>query len=320
MEFIYNDIFRRHDTGAHPENVARLDFLKGIPQSELEDGSEYLELVHAGDYIADVRRTCRTGGGPLDGDTLVSPRSFDVAVAAVAATVKASRTNGFAMVRPPGHHAFIARASGFCLFNNVAIATAALVREGKRVMILDFDGHCGDGTEDIFYRWDTVLYCSLHQFPAFPFTGTADQIGEGRGRGFTVNVLLPPQSGDDLFWKGMELIMQIAEQFAPDSLAVSAGFDAHHADPLLNLRLSADTYYDLGRELGLAFPQMFAALEGGYNTAYLSQCVHNFKDGVNGDPLKFSEHRTDSMIQAVDEFDHRLFELEDKLKDFWKIS
>lgn len=320
MEFIYNDIFRQHETGSHPENASRLDFLKGTPQTELEDGSTYLELVHSRDYVTAVRDQCRAGGGQLDGDTLVSPHSYDAAVAAVAATVAAARSNGFAMVRPPGHHAYIARASGFCLFNNIAIAAADLVRSGKRVMVLDFDGHCGDGTEDIFYRWDKVLYCSLHQFPAFPFVGTVDEIGAGQGRGFTVNVPLPPDSGDDLFWKGMDVVMQIAEQFAPDCVAVSAGFDAHHADPLLNLRLSADTYYELGKVLDATFPRLFATLEGGYNTEYLARCVNNFMNGANGADAVYHEHRTDSMIQAVEEFDHRLFELEDKLKDFWKIS
>lgn len=320
MEFIYNEIFREHDTGTHPENAERLTFLKETQQTQLPDAAEHLDLVHTREYIADIKDRCRRGGGLLDGDTVVSPRSYEAAVAAVAAAIKASDNNGFAMVRPPGHHAFCARASGFCLFNNIAVASALLARAGQRVLILDFDGHCGDGTEDFFYRYDSVMYCSLHQYPAFPFTGTVDDIGAGKGEGYTINVPLPPYSGDDLFWKGMQIILQAGEQFAPDVVAVSAGFDGHHDDPLLQLRLSTTTFYELGTVLSQTFPRVFAVLEGGYNLESLANGARNFRNGINGEPPAHSEPKTDSMIQAVDEFDHRLFDLEHKLQDYWKFT
>ncbi|MEA2037447.1 MAG: histone deacetylase [Nanoarchaeota archaeon] len=318
MKIIYNKIFLEHDTGMHPENKKRLESLDKLPETKVENGEKYLSLVHSKKYIQHVKDFCKKNGGNLDRDTIVSPKSYEAAIYAVGATVMASRTNDFALVRPPGHHAFPDRSSGFCIFNNIAIATQKLVNEGKKVLIFDFDAHLGDGTVDFFYKSDKVLYWSLHQFPAFPGGGNVNEIGEGKGKGYTINVPLPPGSGDDIYMRAVENFMPIVEQFKPDHIAVSAGFDAHVHDLLLDLRLSANTYYKLGKMLS-NFKNVFATLEGGYNVELFPKCLYNFLDGINKKNIRFKDQNTDSRIIAIDEFEARMYQLEKNLKEFWKI-
>lgn len=318
MQLIYNKIFLEHDTGSHPENKKRLESLGPIEETDIVFDEEPLHLVHSQSYIDRVKDVCREGGA-LDPDTLTSKQSYAAAVHAVGAAIAASKNDGFALVRPPGHHAYADKGTGFCLFNNIAIATQRLVKQGKRVMIFDFDGHCGDGTEDFFYATDQVLFWSLHQSPAFPYKGSEDDIGEGKGRGYTINVPLPPESGDDIFFKAVERLMPIAEQFKPDVVGVSAGFDAHQYDPLLNLRLSVSAYYKIGKLLSKKFFHVFATLEGGYNTEILPKCIKNFLCGINNESIFYEEKPTDSMIQVIDELDMRMSCLERHLSEFWKF-
>jgi len=177
----------------------------------------------------------------------------------------------------------------------------------------------GDGTEKFFYNTDRVLYWSLHQYPAFPGWGSVDQIGEGRGEGYTINVPLPPGSGDDIFMNAVERFMPAAEQFNPDVVAVSAGFDAHQHDLLLDLRLSVNAYYSLGKILSGKFKNVFATLEGGYNVEVFPKCLYNFLDGMNGRKMRFMEQTTDSRMPAMEEFEARIYRLERNLSKFWKI-
>ena len=318
MDILYHPIILEHETVNHPENKSRITSLGNLPITELPLDESPLSLVHTKEYITEVKAAC-AASRPLDADTQTSPKSWDAALYAVAATIKASQTNGFAVVRPPGHHAHANYGRGFCLFNNIAIATQQLVNLGKRVLIFDFDGHLGDGTEEIFYKTNKVLYWSLHQFPAFPQKGTVDEIGDGEGKGYTINVPLPPKSGDDLYLRAVKRILPIAKQFAPDVVAVSAGFDAHRLDPLLDLELSANTYFELGKILKENFINVFATLEGGYNIDVLPKCFYNFLDGINGKPKTYSEDPTESTILTMEMFELDLDKLIKNLKPYWHI-
>ena len=318
MDILYHPIVLEHVTVSHPENKERILSLGDLPVTELSGDPSTLTLVHSNQYIESVKLACITSA-PLDADTQTSPKSFDAALYAVAATIRASETDGFAVVRPPGHHAHTNYARGFCLFNNIAIAVQRLVTQGKKVLVFDFDGHLGDGTEEFFYTKNNVLYWSLHQFPAFPQAGTVDQIGEGGGVGFTINVPLPPKSGDDIYMRAVKKIVPIVKQFHPDVVAVSAGFDAHHSDPLLNLNLSTNCYFELGKLLAENFSHIFATLEGGYNTEFLPKCFYNFLDGVNGKPQRFSEDSTESTILTMESFETDFDRLLTNLKPYWNI-
>ncbi|MDP8220968.1 MAG: histone deacetylase [Candidatus Stygibacter frigidus] len=317
MQLIYNPVFLEHDTGMYPENKKRLSTLADLPEQEIINGEEYLKLVHTPEYIEHIRQACAKGGY-LDIDTIVSPESFKAATYAVGATIMASHSNDFALTRPPGHHAHPDRSSGFCLFNNIAIAVQNLVNEGKRVLIFDFDGHFGDGTCDIFYNSDQVMFWSIHQFPAFPGGGDADEIGEGAGKGYTINVPLPANSGDEIFMDAIETFLPVAKEFNPDVVALSAGFDSHQYDMLTDLRISANAYHKIGRIMAANFDNVFASLEGGYNIKVFSDCLFNFIDGINDRPMRYKERETDSMIQVYYEYEGRKSLVLQSLRKYWK--
>ncbi|MBK7094426.1 MAG: histone deacetylase [Saprospiraceae bacterium] len=318
MKIIYNDIFLKHDTGHHPENKERLRAFKNLESSDIIDGRPYLELVHNGQYIADVEMKCKLGIS-LDMDTLCSEHSFIAATTAVGATIQASQTGDFALVRPPGHHSYPGKGTGFCIFNNIAIAVQNLVNQGKRVLIIDFDGHFGDGTSSIFYDTDKVLFLSMHQFPAFPGTGHPSAIGKGAGEGFNINIPVPPGSGDDLFIDAIQTFLPVAKQFKPDVVAVSAGFDSHKSDMLLDLRVSVDSYYRIGQIISQNFSNVFAVLEGGYVPEVLVKGVENFIAGINKEPKIHSEKIGDTDIKIMDTYEHYSNSLILKLRNYWNI-
>lgn len=287
--------FSAHETGSwHPERAARLEaVLGGIADSPAADmvvpfeprraTHDELAVVHERSYIEQIEEHCLGGGGQLDEDTVAAPSSFDAALRAAGAGIDASERlrrgeadSAFLAVRPPGHHALPARAMGFCLFNNVAVTAGQLVARGERVMVLDWDAHHGNGTQEIFYESSEVLYVSLHQFPFYPGTGSVSETGSGAGQGMTVNVPLPRGTAGDAYRLAFdEVIEPAAVEFAPTWLLVSAGFDAHKADPLTDLGLSAGDFADLtSRAVAMvARARLIVFLEGGYNLGPLAMSV-----------------------------------------------
>ncbi len=323
MRLLFHPAVLHHDTGPfHPEHPGRITAFGAIEEVpvSLEGIEEALFAVHRPNYVAAVRQACAQNL-PLDGDTQTSPGSYVAALTAVSLTLRALEEGGFALVRPPGHHAYADRGRGFCLFNNVAIAAQRAVQKGQRVLIFDFDGHLGDGTMDIFYETSQVLYWSLHQYPAYPGNGSPLEIGRGAGTGFTVNCPLPAQSGDDILRHAVEYMLPFAVQFAPDVVAISAGFDAHRSDPLLQLRATRYFYHWLGQTIRQTFEgrHLFAVLEGGYNIEELPNNVQSFIAGIRGEAPAAAEAPTTSSRRVWEVYELYLHQAMAALSKYWKL-
>jgi acetoin utilization deacetylase AcuC-like enzyme len=278
MKALFHKKFLEHNIDSDAEGAYRLlSYMDAYEAPEI-DGEPYLELVHTERYIDYIRKACQHGD--YVAETTLSQASWDAACLAVGMTVSAAEQGDFAVVRPPGHHAGRERAAGFCFFNNIAIATQKLVNEGKKVFIFDIDGHHGDGTQSIFYESDQVLYISIHQHYAYPFTGFPDETGTGAGAGFTVNFPLISGTGDKEFLEATDKAISRARRFNPDVVAVSAGFDAYLKDKLLGLQVTQRGFYECAFRLRRAFPNIFAVLEGGYHED-VKDCIDRFIEGIH---------------------------------------
>ncbi len=304
-----------HDTGSHPESAARLNAIWDALQAAILPETvawltpapatvEQILRVHSPRHVDFIRELAGRGGGQIGLDTIVSRRSYDAALLAAGGAILAVNhvhanpgARAFALVRPPGHHATADTAMGFCLFNNVAIAAkVALTELGlERVAIVDFDVHHGNGTQDIFERDGRALFISLHQFPLYPGTGRAEEVGDSLGRGLIVNVPLPPGRGDRAYDEAFDRVVEPAlRRFRPQLILASAGFDAHWADPLAEMRVSTSGFVGMAERLGqladeLAEGRLALLLEGGYDLEALASSVvavvQVLSGGVPRDPL-----------------------------------
>lgn len=331
--------YMNHLTGrVHPERPARIAAMIEMAERLKRPALKYcapraasmdeLTLCHGEEYVATVERTTNSERTDFDPDTHASAETWATArlaaggvLTAVEAVLDGAAENAFAVVRPPGHHALPGRAMGFCFFNNVAIAASWLVkiRGKRRVLILDWDVHHGNGTQDIFYESPEVLYMSTHQYPFYPGTGSLDQIGSGAGTGFTVNAPMPATFGDNEYLRIFDqLLMPIAWQFKPEFVLISAGFDAHFRDPLGGMRITEGGFLAMTRRLQRLADEccegkIVAALEGGYDLRALAECGRTVIDelGRDGDEQVNEAkdgQRAEPIIQRARYF----------LKDYWQ--
>ena len=322
--FITNQMCFEHEPGGeHPERPDRLSaVLSGFQRAQLDSivteliaqpvDEELVLRVHDQELVHKIKETSVNGGGVIDVDTRTSSASWRAALIAAGAGLQAvselqkgKATAAFCAIRPPGHHATISKSMGFCLLNNVAVTAKQLKEQGEKVLIVDYDAHHGNGTQDVFYSDPDVLFISFHQMPLYPGTGSVKEIGEGDGIGATINIPLPPRTTGDVFLSAWDQIaLPAIEEFSPTWLLISAGFDAHRRDPLTDLGLTAGDYNLLTSQIIQTVPagRRLVFLEGGYDLLALELSTHAVLHALIGEQTYPEELSNGGIgIEAVNE-------------------
>ena len=340
---VFHEDYLLHTDYYHPECKERLEAImekleqKGVlpnlplivPQKEA--ALEKIALIHGEAYIKSVEQACREGRNQLDMDTYITPQSYEIArlavqggLDAVDAVMSNKLENVFALLRPPGHHAEANRGMGFCIFNNIAIATRILQKEYglERIMIVDWDVHHGNGTQHAFEEEEGVLFFSMHQSPAYPGTGGLGEVGRKAGTGYTVNAPMPPGSGDgDYLLLLNEILLPVMDAYEPQILLVSAGQDAYRDDPLASMNLSKQWYARMADLLCRSAAKhtggrMLLFLEGGYNVKAQADIVFNVLNTIGkwGLPLEEDIQPAEKIVaEGV------IRSIKDHHKQYWNV-
>ena len=350
IPILYTDKFLEHITGpACPECPERLEvIMRELRRSGLLETGDYelleprkarvseVELVHDRKYVDWIREVCARGGGLVGVyETVVCPSSFEAALYAAGASIQAAEwvakgrfKRAVALVRPPGHHAGRSHARGYCVFNNMAIATKHIVEKlgVKRAAIIDIDAHHGDGTQGFFYDTDRVLYASLHQDPTiFPGRGFEDEVGFGEGRGFNLNIPLPFLTGDDIYLRALETIVEpVVEQYRPELILVSLGCDTHYADPVGRLSLSMVGHVRaFSRIVKLSERtcegKMAVILEGGYSLARVGKMIVADIALLSGREHEVVDRETKTALRVREKAEKVLKKVRKIQSEFWEL-
>lgn len=307
MLLYQSQIFETHDTGNHPECIARITKVNQMLQEKgwLDHSSkpnwfaattEQCKRNHSEEYIEQLHRWCNQGAGRVESDTVVSNGSWDAATLAAGAACDAvgrvfhgEDSKAFCAIRPPGHHALKNAPMGFCLLNNVSIAALYARSLGcQSVLIVDWDVHHGNGTQDSFWEDPTVGFVSIHRFPFYPGTGRKEEIGVGAAQGTKVNIPVPADTGPKDFLNQLaDKTQKLAQKIKPEMILLSAGFDAHQADPVGGLTLEAEHFFEAGKWIASLADEfckgrVISLLEGGYHLQHMPECVDAHLRGITG--------------------------------------
>jgi acetoin utilization deacetylase AcuC-like enzyme len=332
-QIVFSDEFNKHDTADHPENADRLyvmldameqtPFYKNLQFIEPKMISEkLLHEVHSAEMIERIKEISEHGDSWIDLDTYVCKSDYETARLAVGGVaqlcrnvIKGDAQNAYALVRPPGHHASAERSMGFCLFNNAGIAAHELSKKGNRVLIFDHDVHHGNGTQSIFYSRNDVMYQSFHLSPHYPGTGDVCEIGEGDGKGYTINAPLGFGHGDGAVSQLFdEIFLPITRQYKPDLIIISAGYDSHHTDQLGGLKLSANFFGEMIKRFQHIQPRIVCTLEGGYNLQWIGKCFLSQLGQMMSHPLGFDDN-----IKGNDDVTAIITSMKKELGNYWEL-